>query len=111
MSKGSDQRKHDRRVYRTTARILFGPNQVVEVRTTDISMGGMGIVASANPKIGTTFTIHVLVPVKPEGVMPVEARVEVVHSVLASDEGAFKIGLEFKSLSAAAETALKRYFE
>jgi c-di-GMP-binding flagellar brake protein YcgR len=111
MTWGSDQRKHERRLYRTTARILFSATQVVEVRTTDVSMGGMGIVASANPKNGTTFNIHVLLPVKPEGVMPLEARVEVVHSVLASDEGGFKIGLEFKQLSAAAETALKRFFE
>jgi c-di-GMP-binding flagellar brake protein YcgR len=95
-----DRRQHVRRALRTTATVVLAENQSFDVRMVDIAQGGIGIVAAANPKSGTTFVIRWKMPVKSGGVLPVQAKVRVTHSVLARDTDGFKIGLQFVQLDA-----------
>lgn len=108
---GFERRQHERRYLRTVATVVLGPVQTFEVRTVDISAGGMAVVAAANPQPGTTFTIRVPLSFPHEGVVVVETRAQVMHSVLASDEQGFKIGLRFVSLEAAAASTILRYLK
>jgi c-di-GMP-binding flagellar brake protein YcgR len=100
---------YDRRPLRTTANAMLPGNILVEVRTLDISAGGMAIVAPANPAIGTTFTIRVHVPLKPTGSATFDATVKVRNSVHGTAEGGFRIGLEFVHLDATARSAITKY--
>lgn len=86
--------------------VVLPGNQRFAVRTLDISPGGLAIVASANPRPGTTCAVALALPVKPRGAVPLELRAKVVHSVFASSEGGFKIGLSFTELPANAAQAI-----
>ncbi len=108
MTETQDRRVHDRRPLRVSARVLLPNDQAFEVRTLDIGAGGMGIVAGANPKPGTTFGVQFTLPAKGNaGAVPLQLKVKVAHSVL--DAGGFKIGLQFVGLEPAIERVIKQY--
>lgn len=104
-----ERRKTERKSLRTRATVILGQTQAFEVRTLDLSMGGMAIVAQANPKPGMELVIRFMVPLKPVGYTAFEARARVVHSVFSSSESGFKVGLSFIGLSAAASSAVHGY--
>lgn len=103
----SDRRATDRRPLRILARVLLPNDQSFEVRTMDIGAGGMGIVASANPKPGTTFAIQFNLPSKTGPATPMQVKVKVANSVLG-DQG-FKIGLQFQGLDPASERVIRQF--
>jgi len=104
-----DKRLEDRRSLRVSATVTVSPTQSFEVRTMDISSGGMAICAPANPRIGTQFDISFQIPANPSGFSQVQVRVRVAYSVLSRDQDGFKIGLQFVRLSPDAATAIGRY--
>lgn len=95
-----DQRRHQRRILRVPAWISVPGATPIEVRTIDISEGGLGIAAPGNPAFGTTFTIRFGLPNASGGFSQIEAEVVVVHSVLTQNENSFKVGLSFTSMDA-----------
>jgi len=105
----SDRRAHDRRPLRIAARVLLPNDQSFEVRTLDIGAGGMGIVAGANPKPGTTFAIQFNLPAKTGPATPLQVRVKVANSVLGGDQGGFKIGLQFLALDPVSERVIRQF--
>lgn len=82
-----------------------------EVRTTDISEGGLGVAAAASPGIGSRFRIRFGLPHAGKGTLPVEAEVIVVRSILAQDEGGFKIGLRFVSMDDTGVRSVKKFVD
>lgn len=108
MTETPDRRAHDRRPLRVPARVLLPNDQTFDVRTLDIGAGGMGILAGANPRPGTTFGIQFTLPAKGNaGPAQMQLKVKVAHSVL--DAGGFKIGLQFVTLDAAVERVIRQY--
>jgi c-di-GMP-binding flagellar brake protein YcgR len=105
----AERRVTDRKTLRTRATIILGQTQAFEVRTLDLSTGGMGIVAQANPRPGTLMGIRFMLPLKPGGYHPFEARAKVAHSVYSASEQGFKIGLSFIDLSPEAAAAAQRF--
>jgi c-di-GMP-binding flagellar brake protein YcgR len=91
--------------------VTLSPTQSIEVRVLNVSVGGMAIVAAANPRAGIIFTIKVPIPTSPTGVVIIEARAQVIHSVLARDQDGFKIGLRFIDLRDTAAAAIRQYLE
>lgn len=77
---------------------MLGQTHTFEVRTIDLSAGGMGIVASANPRPGTVLSIRFAVPLGSRGQAMFESKARVVHSVFSSAESGFKVGLSFVEL-------------
>jgi hypothetical protein len=69
----------------------------------------MGIVAEANPRQGTRFSIRVSLPARPTGQYVFDAGVEVAHSILGRDQGAFKVGLRFVTLDQRGQSAIRHY--
>lgn len=104
-----DKRLEDRRSLRVSATVMVSPTQSFEVRTMDISSGGMAICAAANPRTGTQFDISFQIPNKTQGSTPVQVRVRVAYSVLSRDQDGFKIGLQFVHLSPDSATTIGRY--
>jgi hypothetical protein len=88
---------------------MLSTGQVFDVRTTDISVEGLGIVAAANPRNGTTFRIQVTLPMRPTGTTTFETTAKVVQSILAGEEDGFRIGLKFSGLTPEIEAAIRKY--
>jgi c-di-GMP-binding flagellar brake protein YcgR len=88
---------------------MLSTGQVFEVRTTDISAEGLGIVAAANPKSGTRLKVRVTLPTRPTGTTTFEASARVVHSILAGGADGFKIGLQFSDLTPEIAATIRKY--
>lgn len=110
MSASEEERRvTERKPLRIRATVVLGQTQSFEVRTLDLSVGGMGIVAQANPRPGTHMGIRFMLPLKPGGYVPFEARAKVIHSVYSASEQGFKIGLVFLALNEGAAASLQRF--
>lgn len=106
----SDRRAHDRRPLRIAARVLLPNDQTFEVRTLDIGAGGMGILAGANPRPGTSFAIQFTLPAKAGSPpAPLQVKVRVANSVL--HPAGFKIGLQFLGLEPGTERVLRQFLQ
>ena len=70
------------------------------VRTIDISLTGLAVVAGMNPLAGTVLEIELALPVRPKSLVPIKSSARVVYAVFSASEGGFKIGLVFTQLSA-----------
>lgn len=107
----SEKRTHERVTLRTQATILLSDKKTIKVRTLDIALGGMAVVADGNPNPGVIFNIQLTLPLREDTPTLFEAKVRVAHSVLSGKEGGFKIGLQFIELSNAAESVLEQFLE
>ena len=107
----AELRRHDRRLLRTTATVVLAGTQTFEVRTLDISEGGAAIVAAANPKSGTVFQIRMAIPRKAKDSIPIEAEVQVMHSIFVNSEQGFRIGLRFVRIEPAAAAAITQFLK
>ena len=105
----AERRTTERKTLRTRATIILGQTQAFEVRTLDMSLGGMGIVAQANPRPGTLMAIRFMLPLKPSGYFTFEAKAKVAHSVYSASEQGFKISLSFIDLAPEAAAAAQRF--
>ena len=106
---GIELRQHKRRYLHTTAYVTLPDRQVVEVRTTDISAGGLAIIGAMNPKVGVTLVIRFCLPEKSGGRTTIQAPVEVTHSIYGSAERNFRIGLRFLKLEPEAILSIAQY--
>lgn len=104
----SERRAFPRHPIRTQAYIVLGDGRQLEARTLDIGKGGMGIVTSINPPVGSQFGVRMTLPVHPKGNALFEAQVRVANCVLDGAEGGFRLGLEFLALPPAAKSVLDR---
>ena len=95
---GADRRVHTRRVLQTAATLRIPGGKTVEVRTLDISAGGMAILVPSGPPTGATFTVCTALPMKAKPHAPIEVRAQVMHSVYSGALGGFKVGLRFIDL-------------
>ncbi|NUZ05389.1 PilZ domain-containing protein [Piscinibacter koreensis] len=105
----SERRKQERRTLRANAALRLSGATPVVVRTLDLSVGGMGVVAAINPPAGSRCTIGIASPAQPRGAIAVEIDAVVVHSIFSSRESGFKIGLQFGDLTQSAADAINRY--
>jgi len=104
-----EKRVHSRRALRVAARVTVTGGTEVEVRTSDISEGGLGVVAPVNPSIGTKFRVRFGLPNGAYQPITIDVQVTVVRSILARLEGGFMIGLLFTPLDKAGLEAIRKY--
>jgi c-di-GMP-binding flagellar brake protein YcgR len=106
---GAERRLAARKIIRTRATVVLSGKFTFEVRTLDISVGGMCIVAAANPIPGTPMQISCQIPVTGMGPVQIEAHAKVMHSVFSGDEEGFKIGLSFTEISPQCKDAIAKF--
>jgi c-di-GMP-binding flagellar brake protein YcgR len=106
---GAERRQYVRRPFRGLAYLVFPGAESIEVRTFDLSVGGVGIIVPTNPPHLATCVIRLSIPVNGAARKSFEAKTQVVHSLLSSSERGFKVGLRFMGLDAAMATAIIRY--
>lgn len=105
-----EQRQHRRRVLQTTARLTLPGRPPFEVRTTNVSLGGLGIVAAANPPANLVMRVQLALPsTGANQLQVVEFNGRVVHSVLSRRYGGFSIGLAFVDPSPSVLRAVSAY--
>lgn len=107
---GAERRVEERRSYRSTATAMAG-GQAFPVRTLDISRSGLCIVAAVNPPPGLRFRLRLRLDRQPQGPVTLETEVKVMHSVLASQESGFRIGLSFTNAGPELLKAIGNFLE
>lgn len=106
---GSERRQHARRALRTVAQVMASAGGALQVRTSDVSAGGVGLVMDLNPPIGLTFQVSLVLPLREGGGRPFECKAQVMRSIYGQKEGGFVVGLRFTSMEPASEELLKRF--
>ncbi|MCZ8236112.1 MAG: PilZ domain-containing protein [Inhella sp.] len=104
-----DQRKDRRRLLKTTANVVVAGHAPLAVRTIDISRGGLGFVAAANPPANLVMTVRLTLPMPGARWVPIEVTGKVVYSVLSGRHDGFSIGLAFTSASTQTIEAIDAY--
>jgi c-di-GMP-binding flagellar brake protein YcgR len=93
-----EQRAHDRRPLRTQVELLLPGRPPLAMRTTDISISGIGLLASANPPLGLRVGLRLRLPnALSASAPPTEFELQAVvrHSVFSSRDNAYRIGMAF----------------
>ena len=106
---GDDRRSGERKTFRAPALLRLPDRQIIEVRTFDISVGGIGVVTPMNLRQDAICDIRVRPPLFVEGLEVLLARGRIAHSILSGKEKGFLIGLEFMGLHAAMADLIKQY--
>lgn len=75
----------------------------------DISAGGAGFVAAANPTAGTQFQLQFALPTRANTLTTIRTKVEVMHSIYSGAEHGFKVGVRFVHLELSAATAVVQF--
>jgi c-di-GMP-binding flagellar brake protein YcgR len=104
----SDRRRDERRIFRGGALWMPVGKAATQVRTLDVSAGGIAIVATFNPPAGCLCLVRFVLPTR-DGPFTVETSGRVARSVFSSTDDGFRVGLHFDPLSDEAARALQRY--
>lgn len=107
----TERREAPRRPLRRPAWFLFPGGQRLEVRTLDISAGGLAVVAPANPPVGMACTIRLTIPTRNGSAEVIEPRVKVMQSLWSTADEGFKVGLRFQELSSAHARLIRDYLD
>lgn len=91
----TEKRSHERRPMRTPVELLLPGRPALAMRSTDISVGGIGLMASASAPIGLELTLRIALPLGRAGTQAFEVRARVQHSVFSSRDDGFRIGMVF----------------
>lgn len=106
---GLDRRSAERKAFRAPALLRLPDRQVIEVRTFDISVGGIGVVTPMNLRQDVVCDIRVRPPMFVEGAEVLLARGRIAHSILSGKEKGFLIGLEFMEIASSMTDLIKQY--
>ncbi|WP_298232721.1 PilZ domain-containing protein [uncultured Azohydromonas sp.] len=106
---GIDRRLGERKKFRAPALLRLPDRQVIEVRTFDISVGGIGVVTPMNLRQDVVCDIRVRPPILSEGMEVLLARGRIAHSILSGKEKGFLIGLEFVEIASSMREIIKQY--
>jgi c-di-GMP-binding flagellar brake protein YcgR len=108
-SSGFNRRQHVRKIVRRTAHLQFPDRSVIKVRTTDISKGGVGVIADLNLLHGTVCILRFTIPLHSQDKTILNVQAKVTHSVFSHAEKGFKIGFQFTDLDSGAEETIARF--
>ena len=106
---GPERRREDRRMFHGSAQLLLPTREVQRVRTLDISLGGIGFVASSNLLRDTVCEIKFRAPLLAERIEMLVARRRIAYSILSGKENGFMVGLQFTDIPPVALALIRRY--
>jgi c-di-GMP-binding flagellar brake protein YcgR len=106
---GPERRQGERKVFRGSAQLLLPNRELVQVRTIDISPGGLGLVAPSNLSPAMVCEIRFRAPLQGERLEILQARGRIAYSVLSGKENGFLVGFQFTDIPTPALTLIKRY--
>lgn len=102
----SERRRHERKPLRASALLQLPDGAPLQVRTVDVSAGGLGVVSPVNINPRLPCMVRVNLPVNPSGQALLEAQATIAYCVLSGSESGFLIGLQFLNLPVASARAI-----
>lgn len=108
---GQELRQHARRVLRTTAQLVVAGSPPFPVRTLDISVGGMAILATVQPPRGLNCTVLLTLPQTGREPVAMSLPVTVAHSIFARGEEGVKVGLSFNGLAPDKVAVIQKFID
>jgi len=109
---GEERRVFERKTLRGPARIVLRDAQATIVRMLDISLGGAGILSELNLPAKKSFQLEFNILVrKTNTVAGIRAPVVVTHVAFSNNEGGFKVGLQFLSLSDVQKQLINQFID
>jgi hypothetical protein len=106
---GPERRRVERKVFRGSAHLLLPSRELVQVRTIDISPGGIGLVAPSNLPADIVCEVRFRAPLQGERLEMLLARGRIAYSILSGKENGFLVGFQFTDIPAPALALIKRY--
>jgi c-di-GMP-binding flagellar brake protein YcgR len=104
-----ERRHHQRVAFNSNATLQTIGAKPISVRIRNISVGGLGVLASQEIATDTRCKIHVAIPDGSSDAIPVELVARVVSSNYNKIEGAFMLGCEFVNLTANVAATIARF--
>ncbi|HEX6708353.1 MAG TPA: PilZ domain-containing protein [Albitalea sp.] len=108
MIESTNRRVHARKVLRTTATVTLPGAEPRPMRTWDLGLDGLSLVAPRPISPGTRCTVTLALPVGSDDPVEVSVAAKSVYSSLMGPEG-FKVGLVFTALDAPSEAAIRAF--
>ena len=108
---GAERRRSKRTLYRSHAKLLLPGHDAIEVRTVDVSSGGVGVVSPLNLLPGLPCEIHLHFRKIPIGMENIAVRSRIAYCVLSGKEQGFLIGVQFVEPPQEALQVIDRYIK
>lgn len=106
---GPERRVEDRKVFRGPGQLLLPTREVLSVRTLDLSLGGIGLVAPSNLPRDAMCEVKFRSPIVSDRLETLLARGRVAYSVLSGKENGFLVGLQFVDVAPGVLALLRRF--
>lgn len=106
---GADRRASVRKIMRTPVMVAFQGHPSFKTHSLDVSMSGIGTVATVNFPVNATCNVSFNVTIKGVGNKQLQAVATVMYSIFSNQHDGFKVGLQFKTLSPETGTLLLKY--
>jgi len=107
----SERRNQSRRILRVQAQLHIAGHPPMAVRTMDVSEGGISVLCAVNLPVRTECTIHVQLPIPPNGRRLLQLRAVVQYGILSSSGGGFQLGMATIHTDAPARDAIRIYIK
>lgn len=104
-----DPRRADRKMFRTLAQLTLPNGTQLAVRTHDVGLDGISVVAPVNLKLKSGCEIVFRVPIAGRSSDAIHASAGVVHSILSRRQDGFMIGLDFRGIQARELALIRAY--
>ena len=91
----TEKRSHERRPFGLPVEVLLPGRAALTMRSVDISIGGIGLVAAVNAPFGMELQLRLALPLGAKGTQSFEVRARVQHSVYSRRDDGFRIGMVF----------------
>jgi PilZ domain len=95
----NERRHQHRRPFQSSTLLRLPSQQLVQVRTLDIGLGGVGLVAAQHFLSAAGCELRLLLPVNFKAPTMLVVQAAINSSVYRAIDGGFKIGLHFNGLT------------
>lgn len=106
---GAERRASVRKIMRAPVMVTFQGHPPFKTYSLDVSMSGIGTVATVNFPVNATCSVSFNVMIKGVGNKQLQAMATVMYSIFSNQHDGFKVGLQFKTLSPEVGTLLLKY--
>jgi c-di-GMP-binding flagellar brake protein YcgR len=106
----SERRDSSRKILRVPVVLEIPGRAPVELRTIELSAGGLAMACPVNLASGLSCQIRFNLP-GPAGQAPIQARASVIHSVLSQRDGGFRVGFQFNGLESTHASRIQAYLK
>lgn len=106
---GPEQRRSERKIFRSPAQLWLPGREWQSVRTVDISTGGLALVVPSNLPTDAPCEIRFRAPLLGLRIEMLQTRGRIAYSILSGKENGFLVGVQFLELPDPARKLIRHY--